>query len=62
MDETLKGRSSSRSCGHILPKRTLGRRQKPISIKYRAEMKTPMTKLGGERNPLTALNKNCYRK
>jgi hypothetical protein len=45
-----------------LPRRTLGRTKKPISIKYRADMKTPMTKLGGERKPLTALNKNCYRK
>jgi hypothetical protein len=45
----------------VLPRRTLGRTQKPISIiniKYRADMKTPMTNLEAERNPLTALKKN----
>jgi len=41
----------------VVPRRSLGRTQKPISIKYRADMKTPMTKLGGERNPITVLNK-----
>jgi hypothetical protein len=46
----------------VVPRRSLGRTQKPISIKYRADMKTPMTKLGGERNPTTVLNKNCYNK
>jgi hypothetical protein len=49
----------------VFPRRTLGRSQKPISIlniKYMADIKTPMTNLEVERNPLTALNKNCSRR
>jgi hypothetical protein len=46
----------------VVPRRSSGRTKKPISIMYRADMKTPMTKLGGERNPITVLNKNCSRR
>jgi hypothetical protein len=46
----------------VVPRRSSSKTQKPISIMYRADMKTPKTKLGGERNPITVLNKNCSRR
>jgi hypothetical protein len=49
----------------FFPRRTLGRSQKPINIlniKYITDIKTPMTNLEAERNPLISLNKKCSRR